>query len=85
MKVYMFHSGKNHEMYGFTPDKNGANLPADLAPWTKHSELDVNLGEPPRTGVPTEDILDGIKRDGFLVAGVRITVTEKIVANPPKK
>jgi len=86
MKVYLFNSEKHRNMYGFTPDQTGGNLPKEFGPWSKFKELDVNPGEPPRAGVKTEDILDGIKRDGFHLARVEIKVTEAIVPDlPPKK
>ena len=85
MKVYSFHSKKNHQVYGFTPDATGGNLPPAFAPWAKFHELDVNPGDPPRVAVKSEDILEGIRRDGFYLAGVQIKITEKIVRHPPKK
>ena len=75
MKVYSLQSSKQRNIYGFTPDAKGTNLPAALAPWNKHGQHDVKIGEPPRIGVRTEDILAGIERDGFYLAGVSIRVT----------
>ena len=85
MRVFSFHSGKDHRVYGFTLDRTGGNLPAAFAPWRKHGEHDVNPGDGPRIGVHTDAILDGIKRDGFHLAAIEIKVTEKIVPGPPKK
>ena len=33
MKVYVFRSAKDPDVYGFTSDQTGENLPADLKPW----------------------------------------------------
>ena len=33
MKVYVFRSSKDPEVYGFTSDQTGENLPAELEPW----------------------------------------------------
>jgi len=86
MKVYAFNSTKNGELYGFTTDKTGANLPANLGPWRYHSEHNMNRGEPPRIAVRTEEVLDGIENKGFQVVGVKITVTESEGSGPrPKK
>ena len=81
MKVYSFKSTKNHESYGFTPQRGGANLPSDLGPWRRHSESDMNRGDPPRLAIRAEEVLDGIARRGFQVVGIRIAVTESIVSS----
>ena len=65
MKVYAFNSTKNGELYGFTTDKAGGNLPADLGPWRYHSEHNMNRGEPPRIAVRTEGSSTALRTKGF--------------------
>src|ERR1700760_2427789 len=52
MKVYVFQSGKQPDLVGFTVDATGANLPPDLAPWTAWtpSEAEAAIETEPDTG-----------------------------------
>jgi hypothetical protein len=83
--LYSFQSGKNRNLFALTPDAKGANLPSALGPWSKHKEVNVNRGEGPRIGADSDEILEGINRDGFFIGGVKVSFTESVVAQPPKK
>ena len=78
MKVYIFQSGKEPDIVGFTVDETGTNLPASLAPWSPWtawtaSEEEAALEAAPEapdtasTG-PSAAALAAIERDGFYVA-----------------
>jgi hypothetical protein len=38
MKIHLFQSTGELDVFGFTSDETGANLPVDLAPWTRAGE-----------------------------------------------
>lgn len=60
MKVYVFRSRKDPEVYGFTSDDTGMNLPADLEPWQAQG------GAMPTAQARASDIiLDTIRDRGF--------------------
>ena len=74
MKVYVFQSGKEPDLVGFTVDATGANLPADLAPWTAWtpSEAEAAIETEPDAAAatdigPSAPALAAIERDGFHV------------------
>jgi hypothetical protein len=81
MKVYSF-TGKQSDVYGFTPDASGANLPATYAPWQLHGANDVDPTDGPRMGVASKDILAGIGKDGYYLASV--TITDSAPATPER-
>jgi hypothetical protein len=65
MKIYIYK--RNDGRYGFTPDSTGSNLPQNLLPWIFSKEVDMTHGEHPRIGVRTEDVLEGIEKNGYYV------------------
>ncbi|MFL5255354.1 MAG: hypothetical protein ACJ8AI_21160 [Rhodopila sp.] len=77
MKVYIFQSGKEPDVVGFTVDATGANLPASLAPWSAWTEWTASKEEaaieavhddanPADLGASAAGIA-AIGRDGFYV------------------
>lgn len=71
MKIHLFRSLKEPDVFGFTGDAAGVNLPAELGPWTA-----AGAGGPLGTG-PGDRIISyghsgpifvAIQRDGFYVA-----------------
>ncbi|HTW72351.1 MAG TPA: hypothetical protein VME47_20885 [Acetobacteraceae bacterium] len=78
MKIYIFQSGKEPDMVGFTVDVAGANLPAALAPWSAWTawtaseeeaaiETSPEASDPATAGASAAAIA-AIERDGFYVA-----------------
>lgn len=74
MKVYIFQSGKEPDMVGFTVDATGANLPLYLAPWNAWtpSEAEAAIETETDTAAATDigysaPALAAIERDGFHV------------------
>ena len=60
MKVYVFRSGRDPEVYGFTSEVTGSNLPADLEPWQAQG------GAMPATQATASDmILETLRDRGF--------------------
>lgn len=76
MKVYVF-KGKS-QIFGFTPDQSGSNLPSEHQPWKKFKELDIVRGETPRIAVNTDEVLDSIAKRGYHIQGATITFSEGV-------
>jgi hypothetical protein len=78
MKIYIFQSGKEPDVVGFTVDETGANLPASLAPWSAWtawtaSEEKAAIETAPEAPDPASPgasaaAIAAIGRDGFYVA-----------------
>ncbi|PPQ29098.1 hypothetical protein CCS01_22615 [Rhodopila globiformis] len=78
MKVYIFQSGKEPDMVGFTVDAAGANLPTALAPWAawtawtaseEEAAIEASPEAPaPATAGASAAAMAVIERDGFYVA-----------------
>lgn len=68
MKLYKFKPapGKGNRA-ALTQDPTGANLPADGQPWQKIGETNVERGQGPRIGASSDDIIDGIEKDGVVI------------------
>tara|TARA_R110002049_G_scaffold96750_1_gene236457 strand:+ start:407 stop:664 length:258 start_codon:yes stop_codon:yes gene_type:complete len=75
MKVYIFGSHKSsmqNEIFGFTEDAQGLNLPEESGPWKFIRETTMNRGEGPRIGENTEKILNDIENVGYCISGASI-------------
>jgi hypothetical protein len=48
MRVFMFQSGANQNVFGFTRDENGGNLPAEFEPWRRTGSQALPVGTHPR-------------------------------------
>ena len=59
-------------MFGFTGDKTGANLPAELRPWTQSSSRGVIETRPSTMKGwefgSSDPVVAAVERDGFYVA-----------------
>jgi hypothetical protein len=63
MQILIFRSRKNLTIFGFTEDPDGANLPAEHAPWEA-----VGRGAMPISGGDSSDpVVAAITRDGYCV------------------
>jgi hypothetical protein len=85
MKLFSFESKKKLDTVALTPDSNGANLPVALAPWVRLEEVTINRGERGRIIADSDEILDGIERDGYFLAAVKVDIRETVVPAPSKK
>jgi hypothetical protein len=71
MKLHIFQSGRELDVFGFTADETGSNLPAALAPWIKSREdtsLDTGLGNTMMRDGQSGPIFAAMQKDGFYVA-----------------
>ncbi|GLT00114.1 hypothetical protein GCM10007897_14980 [Sphingobium jiangsuense] len=68
MKVHVFQSGAG--VYGFTQDREGANLPQQAKPWSHFKETVLRAGI---IGVNPEEAIAQIQSKGYYItkAGVQ--------------
>jgi hypothetical protein len=71
MKLFVFRSGSEPDMFGFAADEEGMHLPEHLAPWSRTADAPV---EPPLVHdrfintAPFVPILAAVMDKGFYVA-----------------
>jgi hypothetical protein len=75
MKVFIFQSGRQPDVVGFTRDGTGGNLPAALAPWSAWTEWTASEEEAAIEASPeaagggaSASAVEAIERDGYYVA-----------------
>jgi hypothetical protein len=73
MRVHIFQGGD--ELYGFTPQDNGGNLPAEYSPWRplKSVEMDPDRSAH-RIRLNETEVLAAIKRQGYCITDVTIEI-----------
>jgi hypothetical protein len=85
MHVYIFQGGDG--LYGFTPQDDGGNLPAEYSPWMPLKSVKiVSDRTAPRIGVSEIEVLTAIKRQGYCITDVRIEINPRTTArqtSPP--
>lgn len=75
MRVYIFEGEGN--LYAFTRDETGGNLPADRSPWTLFKSVEMFENHPAkRIGVDEREVLAGIEGQGFYLTTARVVVEE---------
>ena len=69
MQVFLFQSLEDTEIVAFTSQRNGANLPLELFPWTPRGQTTLRAGDNVG-GVEneTDPVLNGIRRNGYFLA-----------------
>jgi len=76
MQVFIFQSSIDSEVFGFTKDQAGGNLPPDLGPWKPHGNAAMSTGQGVAGIGPSDPILAAIEASGFYVGrsgGVEVT------------
>lgn len=80
MTLHIFRCSNRQTRTGVTPDRTGANLPANACQggnWTFWKTIEVNPGDPGRIGAPPADeILAAIEKDGYYINDASIQFTE---------
>jgi hypothetical protein len=71
--VYLFRSTAVRDLYGFTLEESGSNLPGDSGPWThdRVKSIEVFKDHPRQRPVSEAEILAGIEKHGFHLATAR--------------
>ncbi|MBV9376127.1 MAG: hypothetical protein JO320_13905 [Alphaproteobacteria bacterium] len=68
MRVFIFRSGKDLYVIGYSQVSDGRNLPEEFAPWVSLGDGAIQRGQS-LAGVGLADpAIDAIKREGFFVA-----------------
>jgi hypothetical protein len=71
MRVHIFKA--SGDLYGFTPEESGSNLPADKGPWAWYSSIEVFKEFPmTRSRVDEAKILAAIEGQGFFLTNAAI-------------
>jgi hypothetical protein len=73
MRIYLFKSEVDAEVFGFTIDETGANLPDRFAPWRSFGDL-ITSSSKPLLGIGLTATAT-IKRDGFYLARSGLVVS----------
>jgi hypothetical protein len=70
MQIHIFQSLKERDVFGFTADGTGGNLPSDLGPWTRSGNaIETGLGRLASGAVGSSELVfTAIEKDGFYVA-----------------
>ena len=78
MKLTLFRSAKEPELFGFTADPTGSNLPDEFGPWRKAGEdtaAQAYAGDSLDSGVASSDpVMKAVERDGFYLTRSGMTV-----------
>jgi hypothetical protein len=68
MKLSLFKSTTEADLFGYTADPSGGNLPAEFGPWLKAGEgspAEAHAGQGPNGLSPSDPISTAVARDGF--------------------
>ena len=65
MRVHVFESTIEPNLYGFTSDRDGNNLPFERGEWKYLKTIDMAVGGTHQWGASTEKALEAIEKDGF--------------------
>ncbi len=72
MKLTLFHSTKQTDLFGFTADPSGSNLPDEFGPWQRAGEgsaAQTYAGTSLRGGVASSDpVIKAVELHGFYLA-----------------
>jgi hypothetical protein len=75
MRVHIFQGGDG--LYGFTPQGDGGNLPAEYSPWRPLKSVKVIPDRTARRiGVSETEVLAAIQRQDYCITDVRIEIKE---------
>ncbi len=67
MKIYLFWSDGDKEVFAFTAEPSGENLPFEFAPWMKNADGEAIYTDQDEHPVVNAVIL-AVQRDGFYLA-----------------
>ena len=73
--INLFQSDADPEVFGFTQDSSGQNLPGRFAPWRKSSRgmsLYLGTGESSAQLGQRDPVLRAVETYGFYVVGTRV-------------
>jgi hypothetical protein len=74
MMINLFQSAVDPEVFGFTQDTTGQNLPAKFAPWRKSSQggsLYLGIGESSAQLGSDDPVIRAVQSQGFYLVGTQ--------------
>jgi hypothetical protein len=77
MRVHVFENAIEPDLYGFSSDLDGNNLPLERGQWKYFKTIDMAVGKTPRWGVSSEKALEAIEKDGFYLTTGQIRLEER--------
>jgi hypothetical protein len=78
MAISLFRSIKEPEVFGFTADPTGTNLPAEFAPWQKSgggTAAQAYAGGSLDGLAASDPVVKAVQRDGFYLARSGLTIS----------
>jgi hypothetical protein len=77
MLLTLFRSSKQPDVFGFTADPSGSNLPDEFAPWEKAGEgsaAQTYAGGSLDEIASSDPVLKAVEHDGFYIARSGVTI-----------
>jgi hypothetical protein len=71
VNILCFKSLSRADIYGFTADSEGANLPPGSGPWERFTFADVDQIRPPHVVATGAEITGWIERSGYFITLAR--------------
>jgi hypothetical protein len=78
MRLILFRSESSSDLFGFTADSTGSNLPGDLGPWLKAGEgspAQVYAGGSLDSLAPCDPVIKAVAKEGFYLARSGLTIS----------
>jgi hypothetical protein len=75
MAIFLFRSAKEPDVFGFTADPAGANLPAELGPWHKAGTGTAAQSYAGSSLDGLDPVIKAVGRDGFYLARSGLTIS----------
>ena len=79
MRLSLFKSTKETDLFGYTADPSGGNLPAEFGPWQKAGEgspAEAHAGHKPNGLSPSDPISMAVERDGFYLVRSGVAINQ---------
>jgi hypothetical protein len=78
MNIYLFRSTKEPDVFGFTADSIGGNLPEERGPWQAAgggTVAEAYAGSSLDGLAPSDPVVRAVERDGFYLARSGLTIS----------
>jgi hypothetical protein len=78
MNIYLFRSTKEPDIFGFTADSTGGNLPDEFGPWRAAgggSAAQAYAGSSLDGQAASDPVVKALERDGFYLARSGLTIS----------
>ncbi len=78
MEISLFRSAKEPEVFGFTPDPTGSNLPDEFGPWERAGRgtaAQTYAGDSLDGLASSDPVIKAVERDGYYLARSGLTIS----------